>query len=267
MESTRPIRALMRGLDALALLNNRNGATVAEIAQHIKLPRTTTYRILETLSRAGYVRRDAADDRYRLTIMVHRLAHGFDDDAWITEIARPCLTALGSEVVWPVGLASLCGTQIVVRETTDRNSPLAVERMLPGTRLPLLQTSAGRACLAFMPPPERDTLIELLRQSHGDGEPLAHDRQALDRLLEETRARGYATAVLRRSISDETTLAVPVLLQEKPVASVVIRFASAAVPMPVAVERFVPKLRDTARRIVDTFQAQRREPPFQSAAS
>ncbi len=33
MESTRPIRALTRGLDALTVLNSRDGATVSEVAQ------------------------------------------------------------------------------------------------------------------------------------------------------------------------------------------------------------------------------------------
>jgi IclR family transcriptional regulator, mhp operon transcriptional activator len=46
MESIRPIRALMRGLDALTVLNLRDGATVSEVAQEIRLPRTTFYRIL-----------------------------------------------------------------------------------------------------------------------------------------------------------------------------------------------------------------------------
>src|ERR1041384_8851715 len=102
MESTRPIRALIRGLDAITVLNLRNGATVSEIAQEIKLPRTTTYRILETLSHAGYVYRDDHDDRYRLTIMVRGLSDGFDDEAWVTQIARPYLYSLCSEIVWPV---------------------------------------------------------------------------------------------------------------------------------------------------------------------
>ena len=63
-----------RGLDALTVLNLRNGATVSEVAQEIRLPRTTTYRILETLSHAGFVYRDANDDRYRLTIMATSMA-------------------------------------------------------------------------------------------------------------------------------------------------------------------------------------------------
>ncbi len=124
MESTRPIRALIRGLDALAVLNLCDGATVSEVAHFIKLPRTTTYRILETLSHAGFVYRDVNDDRYRLTIMVRGLSDGFDDEAWVTEIARPFIAELGREVVWPVGIASLSGTSMLVRENTDHNSPL-----------------------------------------------------------------------------------------------------------------------------------------------
>ena len=79
MDSTRPIRALMRGLDALTILNLRDGVTVSEVAHEIRLPRTTVYRILETLCLSGFVHRDSADERYRLTIMVRTLSAGFDD--------------------------------------------------------------------------------------------------------------------------------------------------------------------------------------------
>ena len=138
MDSTRPIRALIRGLDALTVLNLRNGATVSEVAQEIRLPRTTTYRILETLSHAGFVYRDANDDRYRLTIMVRGLSDGYDDEAWVTQIARPYIHELGKEIVWPVAIASLSGTTMMVRESTDHRSPLAVERYSAGFRVPLL---------------------------------------------------------------------------------------------------------------------------------
>jgi DNA-binding IclR family transcriptional regulator len=41
MDSTRPIRALTRGLEALTLLNLRDVATVSDVAREIRLPRTT----------------------------------------------------------------------------------------------------------------------------------------------------------------------------------------------------------------------------------
>src|SRR5580700_7528657 len=116
MESTRPIRALMRGLDALTVLNLRDGATVSEIAQEIRLPRTTVYRILETLCDAGFVFRDTSDDRYRLTIRVRTLSGGFEDDSWVTQIAKPFITELSHDIVWPVSVASLSGSAMMVRE-------------------------------------------------------------------------------------------------------------------------------------------------------
>ncbi len=53
MESTRPIRALIRGLDALTVLNSRDGATVSEVAQEIRLPQPPrSIEIFETLGGA-----------------------------------------------------------------------------------------------------------------------------------------------------------------------------------------------------------------------
>src|ERR1700737_5404706 len=138
MESPRPIRALMRGLDALTVLNLRDGATVSEGGQEIRLPRPTVYRILETLCNAGFVFRDPADDRYRLTILVRALSAGFDDEAWVSQIAGPVIHDLGREIIWPVSVATLSGTTMLVRESTDHGSPLAIERYSAGFPAPLL---------------------------------------------------------------------------------------------------------------------------------
>lgn len=65
-EPVRPIRALLRGLDALAELSAEAGLTVSETARRARLPRTTAYRVLETLRLGGYVTRDEAE-LYRAT--------------------------------------------------------------------------------------------------------------------------------------------------------------------------------------------------------
>jgi IclR family transcriptional regulator, mhp operon transcriptional activator len=264
MESTRPIRALMRGLEALAVLNRRDGATVSEVTGDIKLPRTTTYRILETLSQAGYVYRDSSDDRYRLTVMVRSLADGFDDEAWITEIARPCITDLGKEIIWPVSLSSPSGTSMLVRDTTDHASPLAVERLSAGFRIPLLTTSSGLAYLAFCSAEQRDCLLEILSRSQREEDRLARSRTEVERILGEAREQGYATAVRTRRVSEEVAMAVPVVVEDRVLATVAVRFAASAVPARTAVERFVPRLRDTAQKIRVKFVEQRRHPPHLS---
>lgn len=64
-DPVRPIRALLRGLQALSVLSETDGLTVTETARRARLPRTTAYRILETLRSGGYVTRDE-QDRYCL---------------------------------------------------------------------------------------------------------------------------------------------------------------------------------------------------------
>jgi IclR family mhp operon transcriptional activator len=261
MESTRPIRALIRGLDALTVLNLRNGATVSEVAQEIRLPRTTTYRILETLSHAGFVYRDATDDRYRLTIMVRGLSDGYDDEAWVTQIARPYIHELGKEIVWPVAIASLSGTSMMVRESTDHRSPLAVERYSAGFRVPLLTSSSGRVYLAFSSPTQRESLLEILARSNREEDSLAKNRTELMKILNDARMQGYASAVRARRVSDEISMAVPIMVEDRVLAAVTIRFSGTAVPLKLAVERFLPKLRDTGQKIRQTFSEQQHNPP------
>jgi IclR family mhp operon transcriptional activator len=255
MDSTRPIRALIRGLEALAVLNRRNGATVSEVTSEIKLPRTTTYRILETLSEAGYVYRDAADDRYRLTLMVRSLADGFDDETWITEIGRPCINDLCRDIVWPVTLLSPAGTSMMIRDTTDHASPLAVERFNAGFRLPLLMSASGRVYLAFCQPEHRDALLDILSRSTREEDKLARSRPEVEKILEETRELGYATSVRTRRVSEEVAMSVPVLIGDRVLATIAVRFAASAVPLRLAVERFIPKLLDTANVIRQRFSA------------
>jgi IclR family mhp operon transcriptional activator len=253
MDSTRPIRALVRGLEALTVLNLRDGATVSEVAHEIELPRTTVYRILETLCDSGFVYRDAADERYRLTILVCGLSAGFDDEAWVRQIAKPHLFELGESIVWPVHIATSSAAKLTVRETTDHLSPLAIERYSAGMRLPLLTTSAGRAYLACCSDAERDALVEALSRSKEGEARLARDHAELSRLLAEVRSLGYATAARTRRLVEELSISVPVPLNNRSPAVLTVRFVASAVPLKTGLERFLPKLRHCAARISAAF--------------
>ena len=257
MDSTRPIRALTRGLDALTVLNSRDGATVSEVAQEIRLPRTTVYRILETLCNSGFVFRDAADDRYRLTIEVRRLRHGFDDDAWVSQIAKPHIDALGRDIVWPVSIATLSGSAMMVRESTDHETPLAIERYSAGCRMPLLASAAGRVCLATCPDAEREALIDILARSNKeDDKPARAPRGDLQRMLDDIKRDGYATSTKTRRLVDEASLSVPVNSHDRFLASLTVRFITSAVPLSTALERFLPKLRQCSAVINTLYSEQ-----------
>jgi len=255
MTSTRPIRALLRGLEVLHVLNRQNGATVSEVASAIDLPRTTTYRILETLCHAGYAYRAASDERYRLTILVRGLSDGFDDEAWVTQIARPYMYELCAELVWPIAIATLSGSSMLVRQTTDHRSPLAVEKRGPGFRVAILGSASGVTYLTWCPKEQRDALLDLLGKSRRPEDQAAANRKKVYDLLVETRQRGFATWRRPRRVSDEISLSVPILAGERLLAALTIRFSSTAIPEADAIQRFVPKLREVAHKIGNAFTA------------
>jgi IclR family mhp operon transcriptional activator len=247
-ESTGPIRALHRGLAVLTELNKLERAAIHTLAAAVDLPRTTTYRILETLRTAGFVQRDA-HDWYRPTVRVRALSDGFDSQALVTHLARPLLDDLDARLLWPLALATPCGAAMMIRVCTDGKSPRAVEHYSAGMRVPMLASAAGRAFLACCAAAQRDSLLEVLSYSLLPEDRLARNRVELERLLHDTRSQGYGMVHRARRDSDETSLAVPVRAKERMLATVAVRFDSGAVPLRQAVEEFIPRMRDLARTI------------------
>ena len=76
--------------------------------------------------------------------------------------ARPLVEALYQDIVWPTAVATLSGTMMVVRYSTDQKSPLAMERSPVGFRVPILTTAVGLAFLAHCGAQERRAILEML---------------------------------------------------------------------------------------------------------
>ena len=176
--AAKSIRALARGLDVLAALNRLGEATAGALAAESGVPRPTVYRVLETLRAGGFVA--TADERWSLRLGVRALSDGFEDDAWIGEIAAPALHALTAEIRWPCDVATLEGTAMVIRATTHKVAPFSIDRAMLGRAMPVLESSLGRAWLAFASADERRALLDML----GAG-PMA-------RALAEIRRQGFA---------------------------------------------------------------------------
>ncbi len=247
------IRTLNRGLTVLFELNRLGRAAVNTLAGAARLPRTTTFRILETLRSAGYVERDAEDDCYRATIMVRALSDGFDDGALLAHVARPLLADLATQLVWSLALATPAGAAMLIRTSTECRIEGAPEHCGPGCRLPMLAAAAGRVYLAFCSPAQREALLELLVRSSQPEDRLARNRPEVDRLLNETRTQGYGVAQRAQRTADETSLAVPVRVKGRLLATVTLRYTAGAVPLRAAVEQFVPKLHGLASQIESGF--------------
>ena len=247
-ESTSPIRVLNRGLDVLLELNKLERAGINTLAAAVRLPRTTTFRILETLRHAGFVERDPFD-YYRPTIKVRTLSDGFDDEAMVAHLAKPLLGKLGERVAWPVAIATPAGATMMIRETTLNSGPTPLEHHAAGVRVPMLTSAAGRAYLAYCERQQRESLLELLARSSLPEDRMARSRVEVERMLNETRVQGFGLAHRARRASEETSLAVPVRLKDRTLAALTLRLVTGAVPLRSAIELFIPRMREVALAI------------------
>ncbi|ART53212.1 hypothetical protein CBP34_18215 [Acidovorax carolinensis] len=256
--SYRHCQSLVKGLDLLAALNRHSGAaaSIMELSRSTGQHRTTVKRLLETLRDAGYVEWEPHTNLYRLTFRVQRLSYGFRDNVSVTEIAWPHMRALSKTIVWPCSLVSLEGDEMVVRVSTRSYSPLSFHPGMPGRRLPLLTTAAGRTYLAFAPATEQTALIDLLRERPDHSGQLARDRHFVRTMIEKTRERGYG--VNQGEWAEEPkfgAVAVPLHRRGRLLGCLNVIFLSRGVTEATALQKIVRELHHTANRIEEVLDS------------
>ena len=255
MQKIRISKTTIKALSILEELNALGEARNSEIADALELPRPTCYRLLQTLCEAGVVLSDPNTHVYRPSERVLALSCGFEQETWVSLCAKPHMKELGAELLWPIAIATLSGPSMVLRETTDPDSPLAVRRYLAGRRVGLLSTATGRVYLAYCSAQQRDILIQVLQKSRKPEDLAARNPAAVARRLRRIRQQGFDTSRLQRQSISWGAMAVPVFAREQILASLSARYIRKAVTREAEKEKLLPQLQETAKRIGTSFEA------------
>jgi IclR family mhp operon transcriptional activator len=242
------VRSLERGLALLIAMNKRKLPSVVELARDTRLPRPTVYRLLETLTRAGFVTRSSPADRFCLTPKVRSLSDGFLEDDWIAEIAAPLMVQCTRDLVWPAALMTFEQGRMLVRETTHESSVLSIDHGMLRRSLPMLRTAAGRCYLACCSANERRAILEMLAHSPVPDDQGAREHKRVSALLDAIRAEGFA--IQDREINPKTTgMAVPIRVGSRMLGCLSLIWISSALTIVEAEQQLLPPLRSIARRI------------------
>ncbi len=255
MQKIRISKTTIKALSILEELNALGEARNSEIADALELPRPTCYRLLQTLCEAGVVLSDPNTHVYRPSERVLALSCGFEQETWVSLCAKPHMKELGAELLWPIAIATLSGPSMVLRETTDPDSPLAVRRYLAGRRVGLLSTATGRVYLAYCSAQQRDILIQVLQKSRKLEDLAARNPAAVARRLRRIRQQGFDTSRLQRQSISWGAMAVPVFARGQILASLSARYIRKAVTREAEKEKLLPQLQETAKRIGASFEA------------
>ena len=99
------VPALERGLRLLGEFG-RDSRTLSapELARRLDLPRSTVFRLINTLEAMGFVERLDSGNDYRLGMAVLRLGFEYLSSLELTELGQPVLARLITRAVWqPTG--------------------------------------------------------------------------------------------------------------------------------------------------------------------
>lgn len=257
MDERQEIKSLKKALRALTFLNRNGESTVTEVAVGIGVPRTTSYRLLETLASEGYVEKQQHCDLYRLTSQVESLSAGFRDTDLVVEVAKPLVTRVGAAIGWPLAFATPRGKDMVVRIATDHDTSLAIDRYAIGFSTPTLFAPAGFCYLAFCDEETRKTIIETSSLLDPQPEVLRHGATYLEYLLEQVRLRGYSHVVYPEY--REGGLAVPLVIGGRVVGGIVMRYIKMGLKVEQLDREYAPILKRLGEDIAAAYEARIRQ--------
>lgn len=242
------VRSLVRGLDLLAALNERNPATVTELTEATGLPKATVIRLLKTLCAEGYVVRQIGGEGYRLTPHVRRLSRALHMENELFHAARPVLYELVQRTLWPLQLLIAEGESMLIEVGTRQVAPLTI-RGLDTTRFPILGSASGLVHLAWLPEAARVELLGRLARSSEPQATQARNTAEIQRQIAEVRRQGHSARVWTAIISRVNVVAVPVLAGDRSVASLCLECLDDAVGETDLRQRFLPLLHEGAAAI------------------
>jgi IclR family mhp operon transcriptional activator len=248
VRSFSPVRSVVKALDLLAEINRSGIATVGELHRRLDLPKPTIVRLLETLMEAGYVSRDERVRGYQVTSAVGRLSAGFHGAPLVIEAARPWTTALTRQIKWPCAVCLLDLDAVVVRFSTIMDSPVSPFHATLGARLSLGGRALGRAHLLFCPEEER-TILRAAMAVSPNVENSAFSDSTCNELLVQARRRGYVERDPDVEPRNSSTIAVPLMLGERVLATLGVSFFRSVVATPDDKARIIRPLMRTKARI------------------
>ncbi len=152
--SQHTIPAIDRMMDVLFTLEEQpDGASITALTNALGLPRSTVYRILNTLEAHHMVQRDASG-LYRLGQRLRTLAAHVRPGTGLLDLAamvQPFLDEVATSAGHSVKLSVIDGEEVLVLAAAQGRRPYALG-VSAGQRMPINAGAAGKLLFAFEPP-------------------------------------------------------------------------------------------------------------------
>jgi IclR family transcriptional regulator, KDG regulon repressor len=196
------VRAAERALDILLCFAGESQLGLMEIVSRTGLNKSTVFRLLATLEKKGFVRRDPQTEKYQLGFRIWELAASLSHSDDPAVLFLPEMERLRDELDETVSLYIRDGLERIRVQAVE--SRQAIRRVAPiGARMPLSVGASSKVLVAFGG-------AELMEQVLADPEwPASVDKEVYRQQLARIRGDGYAISVEERE-AGTAAVAVPV---------------------------------------------------------
>lgn len=192
-KAAKPDRTDMVGkaLGLLVLLGDEpRGASAAEISRRADLPFSTTYRLLGSLTRDGFVDYEPDGRRYHLGLRIFQLGQRVSNHHGFAGTAMPVLRRVTEQTGEATILSVRDGHHHLTVNKVDGPQMFRVTSD-PGHLGSLSTTAVGKALVAFAEDSEREKLLAELPLERLTEKSIT-DRDAFRAEIGKVRAEGYA---------------------------------------------------------------------------
>ena len=209
------VEAADRALQLLLALADAgpDGASLADLAQGVRLNKSTAYRALSTLRLRGFAVQDGDGGFYRLGPTAFALGDRAYAPANLAQSLHPALVALSRAADELVHLGVLVDDSVLYLDKVEPARAIRVWSAI-GQRVPVATTSMGRALLAARDVPP--TLLGGYLRNLPDNRPVTPER--LQESVRRARERGYAVE-LGENEPDVACIGTAILRGPAPVAA------------------------------------------------
>ncbi|NML31387.1 IclR family transcriptional regulator [Paraburkholderia antibiotica] len=194
--STYLVPGLERGLRILAEFSAREPVLGApELSKRIGIPRTTTFRLLQTLEALGFLERVNGDRYFRLSVAVLRLGFEYLSSLELTDVGTPILERLRDATGLSTHLLIRDQRDVVFVAKAQTHEPMfSSVKVHVGTRLPAHATVHGQVLMG-------DLSFEELRQLYPEPQ-LERFTERTPATVEELYGRVRESAALGYAVSE-----------------------------------------------------------------
>ncbi|MFM0741252.1 IclR family transcriptional regulator [Paraburkholderia xenovorans] len=146
------VPGLERGLKILTEFSPREPVLGApELSKRLKIPRTTVFRLLQTLESLGFLERADKDRNYRLGVAVLRLGFEYLSSLELTDLGLPIIEALRDDTGLTSHIVIRDGRDVVFVAKAQSHAPIfSSVKVNVGTRLPAYATTHGQVLMGDM---------------------------------------------------------------------------------------------------------------------